>query len=153
LAKKLARLGIIVVTQPPFIYYSGDRYLCTVSSEKFQHLYPIKTLMENGVAVAGSSDCPIVPPNPLIGIGAAVSRLSKKGAPVLESEGISPLEALKIYTLNAAMAGFEENVRGSITPGKVADMVVLSDDPTTSAQLSEIKVEKTILGGRIAWEK
>jgi len=155
LASRLASLGITVVTQPHFIYYNGDRYLETVPKSQLKSLYPLATLLENGVHIAGSSDCPIVPPNPLIGIYSAISRRSETGKPVLAQECITPLDALHMYTDYAARATFEENSKGSITPGKLADLVVLSDDPTTCSteEIKNIQVEMTVLNGEVVWDK
>jgi predicted amidohydrolase YtcJ len=155
LAKRLASLGISVVTQPSFIYYSGERYLRTVSNDQLKYLYPIATLRKNGVIVAGSSDCPITPANPLIGIYAATSRATETGEVVLPEERITPEEALKMYTEVAAKARFEEKDKGAISPGKLADLVVLNGDPTKLPidQIKDIEVEMTILDGEIVWNK
>lgn len=155
LAKRIASLGITVVTQPSFIYYNGDRYLKTVPENDLKHLYPISTLIKNGVMIAGSSDCPVVPLNPIMGIYSAVSRKTEAGNYVLPEEKLSLYEALKIYTVNAARAIFEENIKGTIKPGKLADLVVLSGDPTELSpdELRDIQVEMTIIRGEIVWEK
>jgi predicted amidohydrolase YtcJ len=151
LLKRLASLGIVAVTQPPFIFYHGDRYLETVSDEQLPYLYPIGSLLKAGIPVAGSSDCPIVPPNPLLGMCAAVDRKSETGKTVGEGEKISPLDALCMYTINAAIASFEEDLKGSVTPGKLADLVVLNADPSmaTPEEIREIEVEMTILNGEV----
>jgi predicted amidohydrolase YtcJ len=155
LAKRIGNLGIMVVTQPSFIYYGGDRYLKTVPAEQLKSLYPIRRLIQSNVRVAASSDFPIVPPNPFIGIAAAVTRKSEKGKTVLPEEGISPAEALRMYTVTAAEACFEEDVRGSITVGKNADLVVLSHNPTTAdnSDLKSIRAEMTVLNGNIVWRE
>jgi predicted amidohydrolase YtcJ len=155
LAKRLAALGIMVVTQPSFIYYSGDRYLQTVPAEQLKYLYPIRTLLKSGVKVAASSDCPIAPANPLMGIYAASSRMTETGERVLSKEKITPEEALRMYGECAARTTFEEMMKGSISPGKLADLVMLSDDPTKvpTSELRDIKVEMTILNGEIVWER
>jgi predicted amidohydrolase YtcJ len=153
-AKRIASLGITVVTQPSFIYYHGERYLRTVPESNLKYLYPIATLMKNGVRVAGSSDCPIVPANPMIGIYSALSRRAENGEFLLPGEGLSPLEALRMYTSYAAEATLEEKIKGSITPGKLADLVVLSDDPTGVSvdEIKDIRVEMTILDGEVVWD-
>jgi predicted amidohydrolase YtcJ len=155
LCERLASLGIMVVTQPAFIYYNGDRYLDTVLHSQLRHLYPFSTLLENGVHVAGSSDCPIVSPNPMIGIYSAVSRRSETGKAILAKEGIAPMESLRMYTEYAAKATFEENIKGSITPGKLADLVVLSNDPAKcpTEDIKNIQVELTILNGEVVWDR
>ena len=155
LSKRLASLGVMVVTQPSFLYFNGDRYLQTVPRLQLKHLYPIATLMRNSVQVAGSSDCPIVPANPLIGIYSAISRMSETGKAVLATEGIAPLEALLMYTDYAARATFEEKIKGSITPGKLADLIVLNGDPTKlpADEIKDIQVEVTVINGKAVWDK
>lgn len=153
LAKRLASLGIVVVTQPSFLYFHGERYLRTVSESGLKYLYPIFTLINNGVKIAGSSDCPVSPVNPLIGIYSSISRRTEKGESVLPEEGISPMEALSLYTHKAAEASFEEKWKGSITPGKCADLIILNGNPTTAPvdEIKDFKVEMTILDGQIVW--
>ncbi|MBW1997406.1 MAG: amidohydrolase [Deltaproteobacteria bacterium] len=155
LAGQIASLGITVVSQPAFIYYSGDRYLETVPETQLKHLYAFRTLLSRGINVSGSSDCPVVPPNPLAGMGAAVLRTSSTGRILGDREKISMLEALRMYTRNAAFAHFEESSRGTITPGKLADLVVLNADPLQLPQdaLKDLETEMTIVGGQIVWEK
>ena len=155
LAKRIASLGITVVTQPPFIYYNGSRYLETVPGPQLKHLYPFGTLVREGVHVAGSSDSPIVWPNPMFGVYAAASRKTDRDEEVLAEEKITPEKALRMYTAEAARAGFDEMARGSITPGKPADVMVLSADPTAvpADEIKEIQVEMTLIDGEIVWEK
>jgi predicted amidohydrolase YtcJ len=155
LAKRIASLGITVVTQPPFIYYNGSRYLETVPGPQLKHLYPFGTLVREGVHVAGSSDSPIVPPNPMLGVYAAVSRKTDRDGEVLPEEKITPEKALRMYTTEAARAGFDETVKGSIALGKLADLVVLSADPTAvpADEIKEIQVEMTLSNGEIVWER
>ncbi len=154
LLERLSKLGTVIVTQPPFIYYSGERYLATVAASQLPWLYRIKSPLESGLIVAGSSDSPVVPNNPLVGMYAAVTRKAESGQVLLPEEAVSPGQALALYTTNAAYASFEEGIKGSITPGKLADIIVLSDDPARvpPEQIKDIKVEMTILGGEVVWE-
>jgi predicted amidohydrolase YtcJ len=154
LLNRLRKLGCVIVTQPPFIYYSGERYLATVAPKQLPWLYRIKSPLRNGIIVAGSSDAPVVPNNPLVGIYAAVTRKAESGQALSPEEAISPQQALALYTLNAAYASFEENIKGSITPGKLADIVILSGDPTKMPpeEIKDIKVEMTMIGGKVVWE-
>ena len=154
MAKRLASLEVVVVTQPSFIYYSGERYLGTVPDEQRKYLYPIASLMKAGLKVGAGSDCPVVPPDPLHGIYAAVSRKAETGQYLLPEESIPPLEALEMYTEGAAYADFEEILKGSIVAGKLADIVVLSGDPTamTPEEMKDLKVVMTIVGGEIVRE-
>ena len=155
LIKRLKETNAMVVTQPPFIYYSGERYLATVPPGDLDWLYAIGSLRAGGIRVAASSDAPVVPFNPLVGMCAAVTRTTASGQTLLLHESISAMEALQAYTIDAAYAGFEDNSKGSITPGKLADLVVLSADPTTVPpdQIREIQVLTTILDGKVVWQK
>ncbi len=154
LLERLNKLQAVVVTQPPFLYYSGERYLAQVPASQLQWLYPFKSLINSGLIVAGSSDSPVVSDNPLVGIYAAVSRQAESGQQLLPEECISVSQALAMYTINAAYASFEEGVKGSLAQGKLADMVVLSDDLAESPRegIKDIRVEMTIIGGEVAWE-
>jgi predicted amidohydrolase YtcJ len=153
LLKRLKKLETVVVTQPAFIYYSGQRYLATLPPERQRWLYRIKSLMDSGRLVAAGSDCPVALDNPLAGIYAAVTRRAQSGPELLPQERISAKQALAMYTINAAYASFEDNIKGSITEGKLADMVVLSADPLKSSpeKIKDIRVEMTLIDGRVVW--
>jgi len=154
LLERLRKLKPVIVTHPLFIYYSGDRYLAMIKPEQLQWLYRFRALLDSGSIVAGGSDSPIVPDSPLVGIYGAVTRQTESGQRLLPEECISASQALAMCTINAAYASFEEDIKGSITPGKLADMVILSDDPirVSPEQIKDIKVEKTIIGGEVVWE-
>jgi len=155
LVQRLRNIKAMVVTQPPFIYYNGERYLATVPPGDLNWLYPIGSLLNSGLRVAASSDAPVAGLNPLVGIYAAVTRAAETGQILLPQEGISRLEALKMYTLEAAYASFEEGVKGCLAPGKLADLVVLSDEPTKvpPEEIKEIEVVMTIVDGKVVWQR
>jgi hypothetical protein len=148
--RRLARLGAVIVTQPGFLYYSGERYRQTLPKDQLDHLYPVRSMLENGLRVGIGSDFPIADPNPMVSICAAVTRRTENGC-TLPQQGIGILDAIRIHTLDAAAANFEEQVKGSLTPGKLADMVLLSESPFRgdSACIKDIEVIMTVLGGRI----
>jgi len=153
LLQRLKALRAIVVTQPAFIYYSGERYLATVPQGQIPWLYPIGSFLKEGLRPAASSDSPVVPNNPLVGIYAAVSRETQNGDHLVVEERVSPLAALAMYTQAAAYASFEEKVKGSIAAGKLADLVLLSADPTKvdPEEMMGIEVEMAVADGRIVW--
>ncbi len=155
LAKRIGELGIMVVTQPSFIYFSGDRYLETVIPDQLKDLYPVGRLLKNNVRVAAGSDFPIVKPDPFVGVYTAITRMSETGKPVLPEEGVERFEALRMYTQIAAAADFQEQNKGSITVGKAADFVMLSDDPMTVDvdTIRSINVEMTVIDGEIVWRR
>ena len=151
----LAGSGVVVVTQPAFLYHSGRRYLSEVANEMLPWLYPLSRFSKEGLMPAASSDAPVVHPSPLVGVYAAATRHAETGETVGdESERVSVLDALRMYTLNGAHAAYQEEDRGSIEVGKVADLVLLDKDPTRAGleRLLDIKVPLTIIGGQVAWE-
>jgi predicted amidohydrolase YtcJ len=155
LLRRIADLGITVVTQPSFIYFSGDRYLKTVPEDQRAHLYAIGSMLRHGLHEAFSSDFPISNASPMVGIQAAVTRMTEEGKVLSLQERISVLDALRMYTHGAAAANFEDEIKGSITPGKLADFVVLSEDPcmVDPVRIKDIRAVMTMLGGRIVWSE
>lgn len=155
LAGRLAGLGVVVVSNPAFIYYSGERYLRTIPEKQRQYLYPLATMLSAGLKIAAGSDCPVTPPDPLTGIYAAVTRASENGLQVLPGEAITPLDALHLHIDNAAYSCFAEDYCGQLKPGMMADLIVLDDDPLSSgpAALKKISVDITIIGGKVVWAR
>jgi hypothetical protein len=154
LMDRLKKLKPVVVTHPSFTYFSGDRYLATVEKEIIPWLYRTGTLVKSGLTVAGGSDSPIVPNSPVMGIYGAVTRLTSSGQLLNPAEKLTAAEVIKMYTLNAAYTSHEEKIKGSISPGKLADMVLLSDNPLKvhAQEIKDIKLLMTIIGGKVVWE-
>jgi hypothetical protein len=107
--------------------------------------------MDHGITVAISSD--ILPIGPLVGIYAAISRKGMSGRVFGADEAISVEEAIEAYTLTGAYLGFEENIKGSLEPGKLADMIVLSEDILTAdhEDIMNIVVEQTYVDGKLVY--
>jgi predicted amidohydrolase YtcJ len=150
---ELADLHVGVVTQPAFLWHHGRRYLSEVHREQHSWLYRIKSLVEHGVPVAGSSDAPIVPPLPLTGVYAAVARQTPDGHVIGPEERVSVNEALRLFTQGAAWACGLESEVGSIRRGKRADLVVLEADPTQVpvADIPHIPLRLTMVEGAVQW--
>ena len=155
LLRRIADLGITVVTQPAFIRSNGDRYLKTVSQDQRAHLYAIGSMIGCGLRVGFGSDCPIADVNPIAGIHAAVTRMTEEGDVLLPQERVTVSDALLAYTLGAAAANFEDGIKGSITRGKLADLVMLSEDPRAAdpGGIKDIRAVMTMLGGRMIWSE
>lgn len=154
LLERLKKIEAVIITHPSAPYYGGDRYLSTVKASQLPWLYRIKTPMSNGLVVAAASDAPVMPVSPMAGIYGAVTRKTDSGQFLLPEEAVSPLQAMQMCTVNSAYASFEENIKGSIAPGKLADVVILSDNPTQvpPEEILNIKTEMTIIGGEVVWE-
>jgi len=153
LISKLRTFEVIVATQPCFLYYLGETYRREVTAEQLTWLYPLRSFSSQGVITTTSSDSPLFPCNPLIGIYTAVTRKDKCGQTISPEESVSSPDALRMYTLWPAYASFEEKSKGSISPGKLADLVVLSDDPTEvePERIRDISAMLTIINGHVIW--
>jgi predicted amidohydrolase YtcJ len=119
-----------------------------------QGAYVWRKLMATGAVVTNGTDVPVEPIDPIAGFHASVSRRMKDGNTFFPDQKMTREEALKSYTIHNAYAAFEEDIKGSLTPGKLADIVVLSRDIMTipESEIPGAKVVYTILGGRIAYQ-
>lgn len=154
LIERIKSLGVVPVGQPPFIYEFGDGFLRHLGRERAQLTYALKTVLDAGIPLAGSSDSPVSSYQPLIGIKVAVTERTANGTPFAPAEAISVEEAIALYTRRAAYASFDENVKGTITPGKLADFAVLGQDPRAVEPdlLDQVSVLATISGGKTVYE-
>ncbi|MDE2416143.1 MAG: amidohydrolase family protein, partial [Comamonadaceae bacterium] len=109
-----------------------------------------RSALERGMRFTLHTDTPIVPMEPMRLIWSAVNRTSTSGATIGAAQRITPMQALRATTIDAAYQNFEEQTRGSIEPGKWADLVVLSDNPTTidPQSIKDIRVLETVLEGQ-----
>ncbi len=155
LIQRMKKLGMVVAAQPPFIKSDGDWVPDRIGKERSRYVYPFKTLLEAGVKVAAGSDCPVELMDPFQGIQDAVTRVTVNGEVFIPEERVSVVQAIRMYTLDAAYGAFEEHIKGSIEPGKLADMIIVSDNPfdVPTNKISEIEVEQTIIGGKIAYSR
>lgn len=115
--------------------------------------YRWRDLLDSGARLNNGTDVPVEHINPIASYYASVARIMPSGEAFYPEQGMTPMEALKSYTLDNAYSAFEEEVKGSITPGKLADLVVLSQDLTqvALAQIPATRVDMTILGGEIRY--
>lgn len=145
---KAKSLEIAVVSQPVGIWQYGDRTIAQQRPKQFLD-YPLEQLRAAGVTVAGSSDSPCFALPPLWAVSAAVERRTSAGALFAPEQALTAVDALRAYTLGAAWAGGTDDIEGSITPGKLANLAVLSADPTTVApgRIRDIAVEQTWVDG------
>jgi predicted amidohydrolase YtcJ len=155
--ERAAELGITASMQPNFAVHPplDDRGQRTgrglqelIGAKRFERRHPYRRLLEAGILVAAGSDADPQPMGPLIGIQLLTSHPE-------EARRLTPFEALKLYTINASRAAFEEADKGTLTVGKLADLVVLAQDPLREpvTTLANIPVNLTMVGGRIAYER
>jgi predicted amidohydrolase YtcJ len=147
--KRLKELNVLVDSNPPFVYWIGS-WFEKYGPERVRWSYPAKSYFDNGIVVSGGSDVYVTPISPWWGIWAAVVRREMKSGQVLAPEERVPVrQALQMYTINGAFAGFEEKLKGSLETGKLADFVILDRNPLEIPvdELKDVKVLATFVGG------
>ncbi|WP_061312504.1 amidohydrolase [Clostridium botulinum] len=134
-------------------YYWGDIHIKNFGSIRAFRISPAKTTLDKDVTFTFHQDSPVVPPDMLFTVWCAVNRITKDGIIIGEFERISPLDALKAVTINAAYQYFEEDIKGSIKEGKLANLVILDKNPlmVEPIKIKDIKILKTIVEGEILY--
>jgi len=146
----MAEAGIPAVVSSPFLTNLGEGFVNSVGPERASRAMPMRTYLNAGVPLAGSSDSYITDYNPWVGMHAAVNRATATGRDLgKENEALTPEEALRSYTLGGAYVTGREDRQGSIARGKLADLVVLDRDPlaVSPEELDQVKPTATMLGG------
>ena len=149
----MAEHGIHITQQPNFTYTLEGRYAENLDGWRLQHNNPLRSPMDHGITVAISSD--ILPIGPMVGIYAATTRKGMTGTVYGPDEIISREEAIRAYTATGAFLNREEGLKGSLEPGKFADMIVLSADILTvpEDQIMGIEVEQTYVDGELVFNR
>lgn len=155
--ERLAKLNVIASVQPYHCIDDGVWAEKRIGKERLSTTYPFKSLLDAGVKLCFGTDWTVAPLNPLLGIYAAVTRRTlddKNPGGWIPEQKISVENAIKCYTINSAYASFEENIKGSIEVGKLADLVVLSEDILTidPVKIKDTKVLITIFNGEVVYE-
>jgi len=153
--ERISRLKIMTILQPTFLYQLGDNWISQLGYERAKKAKPFRRILDNGLLMAFSSDRPAVDGAPLLGIHSSVNEITKNGKTYAPDQRISMEEALRCYTINGAYASFEENIKGSIETGKLADLVVLADDilEMPPEKIKDTEVVATMINGMFVYEK
>lgn len=151
---KMAKYRIMISQQPNFAYNLDGRYHETMDDIRYRHNNSVATPWKRfGLHVAfGSDNLPI---GPMVGLHSAVTRQNPAGVVVGPEERVSMEDAIRAYTEKAAYLSWEEGAKGTLEPGKLADMIVLDADPLTAAPdaIMDIRVDMTILGGKVVYRR
>lgn len=152
---RLLELGVVDASATGFLYDLGDAYKKNRGEEEMRWMWPHRTLIDRGIPAPGHSDCPVCTSNPWEAIYGMVTRKTSSGEVLYAGEGVTPLEAIKAYTIDGAYSAMEEKIKGSIESGKLADFIVVDKDPLTIPHdmLKDVKVIMTVLGGEIIFKK
>ena len=149
--KRIKKLRMLVTPFGSYIYHHGEKMIPYYGAKRVEMMFAHRSLLDYGIAVSGASDNPCGPYEPLLAIQSCVTRKSFAGESLGSRQKITVDEAIRLYTLASAYASFEENLKGSITAGKLADLVVLGEDPrrVDPDEIKDIPVEMTVVGGEI----
>ena len=153
--QRMVRSVIVAIPNIAIGYYVGDAILDCVGEKRLTKAFPFRTLLKNNVIIAGGSDSPgYWPVDPLRDIAACVSRKMRWGEVWVPEERISVNEAFAMHTTTASWVGFEENDKGTLETGKLADIAVLAEDPFAiqPEKIKDLKVEMTLVGGEVKYQ-
>lgn len=151
----MKELGVIPSFYVLHTYYWGDRHRdIFLGPDRAARIDPCKSAGDRNIPFTIHCDTPIVPQDPILLIWSAVNRVSTSGRVIGAEQKVEPMDALRAYTINAARQNFEEDIKGSIEPGKLADLVILSDNPLTcdSIEIRNIQIHETIVGGNTVYK-
>jgi len=151
---RLRESNFIAVSQPIFLPEYGDGFIRHLGEERALLTYPFRTFLNAGVHLVFSSDCPVSAFEPLKGIQAAVEEKTGSGADYVPAEAISVHEAIRLYTVEGAYASFEDDHKGTIKPGYLADFTILAHDPADGPvlKIGETPVLGTVIGGEFVYQ-
>jgi predicted amidohydrolase YtcJ len=153
---QMAHYGLAAVIQPTFIYYEGDDLFRDVGSELAERYKPMRTYLDRGIRVVATSDIPsTVHFNPFVGLYSLVTRRSHKGTLIAPQEAVSRKEALYAYTVAGAWLTRDEQHKGPLAPGFLADLVVLNENYFTcpEEEILKLKVDITVVDGKVAYRR
>jgi predicted amidohydrolase YtcJ len=152
---RIKRLGVLPSSSVGFIYELGPAHLLGLGPERIKRYFPHRTYLEKSILAVGNSDWYVTSGEIAQQLYSVVTRKAYTGERIGPDQAISVKEALRLYTINGAYASFEENIKGSMEPGKLADMVVLDRDILTIPpdELKEMKVDMTIVGGEVIYQR
>lgn len=157
-AKLLSRIkqaGVVPIPNPGFFNENAEIYV-KYYGDRVNWMFPLRSYLDNGIIAALGSDSPVIEADPMIGLYGALTRADKcSGIVAGEDQRIGIMDAIRMYTYNGAYASLEENIKGSIEPGKLADLVVLSENilETPVEDLKSVKADITVIDGQIVYER
>jgi predicted amidohydrolase YtcJ len=147
------RMNMTAAMQPIFIYELANNFKSTLPDELLDVVYPCKTVLDNGINLALSTDGPVVKEiNPWVNMETAVTRKAADGFVIGDSQKITLQQALKAYTMGSAVADNLENKKGSLSRGKFADFIVLDSNPFEIENVSAVKACETWIHGELKYK-
>ena len=153
LVQRIKALGAIPLPFSTYAYYHGEK-MKEYGAERVNHMFALRSFIDAGIRPTQASDYPPGPFEPMMALRSEVTRTDSKGNVWGPKQKITVEEAIRVGTMNGAYASYEENLKGSIEPGKLADLVVLGRDPfkVDPLELINIPIQRTMVGGKWVFE-
>jgi predicted amidohydrolase YtcJ len=153
LIRRIAALGAIPTPFSTYVYYHGEK-MTNYGADRLERMFAVRSFLDAGIKVTQTSDYPPGPFEPMMALQSSVTRTDMNGTLWGPTQRVTVEEAIRVGTLHGAYASFEENEKGSLSPGKLADLVVLGQDPTTvdPFALIDVPIRRTMIGGRWVFE-
>ncbi|MCI1930567.1 MAG: amidohydrolase family protein, partial [Clostridia bacterium] len=155
LVNRMAKMGIIPVSNTHFMTINGSDY-CKYYGDRIEHFFAMRSYLDAGLKPVIGCDAPTATPEVTRGLDGAVNRIDRKTGKVCgASQRISMMEAIRCYTINGAYASFEDDIKGSIEVGKLADLVVFDKDilAINPVDIVNCKVDYTMIDGKICYKR
>jgi predicted amidohydrolase YtcJ len=162
-AKRAARLGVVVDTQPAWFYKDGDALLDALGPRRMESFIGLQTWRKAGAKVVLNADhmqgfdpdTSLNPYNPFLAMQTAITRKTESGRVIGANQRVTREEALRMFTIDAAWMSFDEKRKGSIEPGKMADLAILTGDflTTPESELHKLRAQVTVVGGKIVHQR
>jgi predicted amidohydrolase YtcJ len=153
LIRRIAALGAVPTPFSTYVYYHGEK-MTNYGAERLERMFAVRSFLDAGIKVTQTSDYPPGPFEPMMALQSSVTRTDMNGTLWGPSQRVTVEEAIRVGTLHGAYASFEEHEKGSLSPGKLADLAVLGRDPSKvdPFALIDIPIERTMVGGRWVYE-
>jgi predicted amidohydrolase YtcJ len=155
LLDRIAEQQVIPIPGTTFLHYTRPAYEQNIGRDRYRYAYAMKSFADRGIIAAASSDAPVVPTNPMLGIQTMVTRRDSAGVDAWTEEAIPLEQAIRAYTYNAAFASFDETRKGTLRPGYLADLTVYDSDlrQVNPDKLADVRIDHTIADGRVVFSR
>lgn len=152
---RIGRLGVIPIPGTSFLYHFRDAYVQNLGYDRLRYTYGMASFARHGVVAAASTDAPVVPTNAMIGFQTMMTRRDIAGEAIWPEETVSLDDAIRAYTVNGAVASFEEGIKGRLAPGMLGDVTIYETDlrAVEATAIGSVQIDATVIEGTVAYQR